>query len=108
MPRAAKPTRLPGGGGLSMASEPDFFVKQGDFQSLAAGRPTLYYRDPAKARADWEAGWRDVFLASFPAAVDAIDAALGLPPENGEDGEDAALGWTADAPAGADDEAGEH
>jgi hypothetical protein len=87
MPRAAKPTRLPGGG-LSMATEPDWFVKQGDFQALAAGRPMLFYRDPAKARADWEAGWRDVFLASFPAAVDAIDAALGFGPEAGEEGED--------------------
>src|SRR5437764_15300675 len=77
MPRAAKPTPVPGGGGLSMASEPGFFGKQGDFQSLAAGRPTLYYRDPAKARADWEAGWRDFFLASFPASVEAIDAAVG-------------------------------
>jgi len=94
MPRAAKPTRLPGGGGsLSMATEPDFFVKQGDFQSLAADRPMLYYRDPAQARADWEAGWRDFFLGSFPGSVEAIDAALG---------------WTADTPAGAADEAGEH
>jgi len=64
-----------------MATEPDWFVKQGDFQALAAGRPMLFYRDPAKARADWEAGWRDVFLASSPDSVDAVDAALGLPPE---------------------------
>ena len=69
--------RLPGGGGISMATEPDFFVKQGDFQSLATGRPMLYYRDATKARADWEAGWRDVFLASFPTSVEAIDAAVG-------------------------------
>lgn len=80
MPRAAKPTRLPGGG-LSIATEPDFFVKQGDFQALAAGRPMLFYRDQAKARADWEAGWRDVFLGSFPGSVDAVDVALGFDPE---------------------------
>src|SRR5688572_29255223 len=67
MPRAAKPTRLPGGG-LSMATEPDYFVKQGDFQFLAAGRPMLYYREPAKALADWERGWRDLFLGTFPAS----------------------------------------
>jgi len=42
MPRAAKPTRLPGGG-LTMATEPDWFVKQGDFQALAAGRPMLFF-----------------------------------------------------------------
>ena len=83
MPRAAKPTRLPGGG-LSMATEPDFFVKQGDFQSLAAERPMLFYRDPAKARADWENGWRDLFLVSFPGSIDAIDAALGLSPREDE------------------------
>jgi len=77
MPRAAKPTRLPGGGGISMTTEPDFFVKQGDFQALATGRPMLYYRDATKARADWEAGWRDFFLASFPGSVEAIDAAVG-------------------------------
>jgi hypothetical protein len=76
MPRAAKPTRLPGGG-LSMATEPDFFVKQGDFQFLAAGRPMMFYRETAKAKADWEAGWRDLFLGSFPGSVAAIDAALG-------------------------------
>jgi hypothetical protein len=80
MPRAAKPTRLPGGG-LSIATEPDFFVKQGDFQALAAGRPMLFYRDPAKALADWEAGWRDVFLGSFPGSVAAVDAALGFDPD---------------------------
>jgi len=85
MPRAAKPTRLPGGG-LSMATEPDWFVKQGDFQALAAGRPMLFYRSPAKALVDWEAGWRDVFLASFPGSVDAVDASLGLSLE--EDDED--------------------
>ena len=79
MPRAAKPTRLPGGG-LSMATEPDFFVKQGDFQFLAAGQPMRFYRDTAKARADWESGWRDLFLGSFPGSVDAVDAALGFTP----------------------------
>jgi hypothetical protein len=89
MPRAAKPTRLPGGG-LSMATEPDWFVKQGDFQALAAGRPMLYYRQPAKALADWEKGWRDVFLASFPGSVAAIDAALGFDPEAGYEDEDEA------------------
>ena len=92
MPRAAKPTRLPGGG-LSMTTEPDFFVKQGDFQSLAAGRPMMFYRDPAKALADWEGGWRDVFLGSFAGSVDAIDAALGFDPdaeyEDDEDDEEA-------------------
>ena len=87
MPRAAKPTRLPGGG-LSMATEPDFFVKQGDFQSLAAGRPMMFYRDMAKALADWEAGWRDLFLGSFPGSVDAVDAALGFSPDAEEDEED--------------------
>jgi hypothetical protein len=93
MPRAAKPTRLPGGG-LSMATEPDFFVKQGDFQFLASGQPMRFYRDPAKALADWENGWRDLFLGSFPGSVNAIDAALGFSPEaeddeeDGDDGED--------------------
>ena len=77
MPRAAKPTRLPGGGGISMTTEPDFFVKQGDFQALAAGRPMLYYREPSKALVDWERGWRDFFLGSFPDSVEAIDAAVG-------------------------------
>ncbi len=84
MPRAAKPTRLPGGG-LSMATEPDFFVKQGDFQFLAAGQPMRFYRDTAKALADWEAGWRDLFLGSFPGSVDAVDAALGYAPEEDDD-----------------------
>jgi hypothetical protein len=91
MPRAAKPTRLPGGG-LSMATEPDFFVKQGDFQFVAAGQPMRFYRDPAKALADWEAGWRDLFLGSFPGSVDAIDAALGFTPDAEDEetgGEDA-------------------
>jgi hypothetical protein len=89
MPRAAKPTRLPGGGGISMTTEPDFFVKQGDFQSLAAGRPMLYYREPAKALVDWERGWRDYFLGSFPDSVEAIDAAVGWTGESAEpaDGE---------------------
>ena len=84
MPRAAKPTRLPGGG-LSMATEPDFFVKQGDFQCLASGRPMMFYRDTAKALADWEAGWRDLFIGSFPGSVDAIDAALGYTPDDDEE-----------------------
>jgi hypothetical protein len=69
-----------------MATEPDFFVKQGDFQFLAAGRPMMFYRDPAKALADWEAGWRDLFSRSFPDSVAAIDAALGY--SAGEDDED--------------------
>ena len=75
-----------------MATEPDFFVKQGDFQFLAAGRPMMFYREMAKAKADWEAGWRDLFLGSFPGSVAAIDAALGFDAEEGdeadEDGED--------------------
>ncbi|HYH51271.1 MAG TPA: hypothetical protein VEG38_17120 [Acidimicrobiia bacterium] len=87
MPRAAKPTRLPGGG-LSMATEPDYFVKQGDFQALAAGRPAMFYRDLSKALADWEAGWRELFLSSFPGSVEAIDAALGFDPEADLDDED--------------------
>ena len=87
MPRAAKPTRLPGGG-LSMATEPDFFVKQGDFQFLAAGQPMRFYRGLDKARGDWENGWRDLFLGSFPGSVDAIDAALGFSPEAEGDEED--------------------
>jgi hypothetical protein len=87
MPRAAKPTRLPGGG-LSMATEPDFFVKQGDFQNLAGGRPMLFYRDPAKALDDWEEGWRDLFLGSFPNSVAAIDAALGFDPDAEYEDED--------------------
>jgi len=60
-----------------MATEPDFFVKQGDFQFLAAGQSMMFYRDPAKALADWGAGWRDLFLRQFPGSVAAIDAALG-------------------------------
>ena len=79
-----------------MATEPDWFVKQGDFQALAAGRPMLFYRDPAKARGDWEAGWRDVFLGSFPGSVDAIDAALGFAPE-AEDEEEAEEEGAADS-----------
>ncbi len=70
-----------------MATEPDFFVKQGDFQNLAAGRPTLFYRGLEKARSDWEAGWRDLFLGSFPGSVDAVDAALGFDPEAPGDSE---------------------
>jgi|SRR5581483_4119306 len=98
MPRAAKPTRLPGGG-LSIATEPDFFVKQGDFQNLAGGRPMLFYRDPAKALADWEAGWRDLFLGSFPASVAAVDAALGFDPEtDDEDEADEAVDQEAEGP----------
>ena len=88
MPRAAKPTRLPGGG-LSMTTEPDWFVKQGDFQALAAGRPMLFYRDLAKARADWEAGWREVFETSFPDSVAAVDAAVGTTPEEAGETEEA-------------------
>jgi hypothetical protein len=88
MPRAAKPTRLPGSGLPSPTSDLDWFVKQGDFQALAAGRPMLYYRGVTKALADWEAGWRDVFLASFPGAVAAIDAALGFEEEPEEEEED--------------------
>jgi hypothetical protein len=56
-------------------------VKLGDFQSLAAGRPMLFFRSVDKARADWEAGWRDVLVASFPDVVAAVDAAVGWPPE---------------------------
>jgi hypothetical protein len=91
MPRASKPTRLPGGG-LSMATEPDFFVKQGDFQFVAAGRPMLYYREREKALADWERGWRDLFLETFPGSVAAIDSALGFtPPEEGAEFDDGDL-----------------
>ena len=97
MPRAAKPTRLPGGG-LSMATEPDFFVKQGDFQFLAAGQPMRYYRDVDKARADWEAGWRDLFAGSFPGSVDAIDAALAFDPQAEGDDDVDADGEEADRP----------
>ena len=46
-----------------------------------------------KAWADWEAGWRDLFLASFPASVEAIDAAVGW------------TGDTTDATAGPGDDA---
>jgi NADPH-dependent glutamate synthase beta subunit-like oxidoreductase len=71
-----------------MATEPDFFVKQGDFQNLAGGRPMLYYREPAKALADWERGWRDLFIGAFPNAVDAIDAALGFDPAEEDTADD--------------------
>ena len=85
MPRAARPTRLPGSGGPSPATEPDWFVKQGDFQALAAGRPTLFFRDLAKARADWaDRGWRQVFEQSFPTLVPTIDAALDLTFDEGD------------------------
>jgi hypothetical protein len=60
-------------------------VKQGDFQFLAAGQPMRFYRDTAKALADWEAGWRDLFLGSFPGSVEAVDAALGYTPEEDDD-----------------------
>jgi hypothetical protein len=70
-----------------MATEPDFFVKQGDFQALAAGRPALFYRDMDKARADWAAGWRDLFLGQFPASVETIDAALNFDPDAEADGD---------------------
>jgi hypothetical protein len=80
MPRAAKPTRLPGSGGISPTSEADFFVKQGDFQFLATGRPMMFYRDVEKARADWLRGWRDFFEGSFPSLVPGVDAALGTTP----------------------------
>jgi hypothetical protein len=89
MPRAAKPTRLPGSGSVTPTSEADFFVKQGDFQALAAGRPMLYYRDLDRARADWLRGWGDFFEGSFPNLVEAIDEALGTAPvdETDEDGQ---------------------
>ena len=94
MPRAAKPTRLPGSGKISATSEADFFVKQGDFQAIAGGRPMLYFRDLDKARADWLRGWREFFEESFPAQVAAIDAALGTTPTetdgDGFDGDDVA------------------
>lgn len=86
MPRSAKPTRLPGSGKVSATSEADFFVKQGDFQAIAGGRPMMYYRDNDKARADWLRGWREYFEESFPAQVAAIDTALGTTPS--EDDED--------------------
>ena len=88
MPRAAKPTRLPGSGKVSATSEPDFFVKQGDFQAIAAGRPMMYFRDTDKARADWLKGWREFFEEQFPAQVAAIDAALGTTPSEETDDED--------------------
>ncbi len=68
-----------------MATEPDFFVKQGDFQFLASGQPMRFYRDKGKALADWEAGWRDLFVGSFPGSVGAIDAALGYTPDSDAD-----------------------
>ena len=87
MPRAARPTRLPGSGQPSPASEPDFFVKQGDFQALAAGRPLLFFRGTADARKAWEAGWREVMAGSFPDLVPAIDAAVGMPPAGADPGD---------------------
>jgi ribosome modulation factor len=90
MPRAAKPTRLPGSGKVSATSEPDFFVKQGDFQGIAAGRPMMFYRDKEKARADWLKGWREFFEEQFPAQVAAVDAALGTTPSETHDGDDVA------------------
>ncbi len=85
MPRSAKPTRLPGSGKVTATSEPDFFVKQGDFQAIAAGRPMMYFRDMDKARADWLDGWREFFEESFPGQVAAIDAALGTTPMESHD-----------------------
>jgi hypothetical protein len=93
MPRAAKPTRLPGSGLPSPTSDADWFVKQGDFQALAAGRPMLFYRDPAKARVDWiDRGWRDLFQESFPTLVASVDAALGTTPDGDGDDEVAEAG----------------
>jgi hypothetical protein len=77
-----------------MSTEPDYFVKQGDFQNLAAGRPTLFYRGLDQALDDWVSGWRDLFLGSFPGLVAAIDAAVDFDPdaeyvdEDDEDDED--------------------
>jgi hypothetical protein len=90
MPRAAKPTRLPGSGKVSATSDADFFVKQGDYQSLAGGRPMMFFRSPDQARADRLNGWREFFEETFPAQVAAIDAALGTTPSDtdDEDGED--------------------
>ena len=88
MPRAAKPTRLPGSGKISATSEADFFVKQGDFQAIAGGRPMMYYRDTDQARADWLRGWREFFSDSFPAQVAAVDTALGTTPSANEDYDD--------------------
>ena len=91
MPRAAKPTRLPGSGKVSPASEADFFVKQGDFQFLAAGRPMMFFRDLDKARAEWLGGWREFFEESFPTLVASIDTALGTtPPEDEDEGDEVA------------------
>jgi ribosome modulation factor len=95
MPRSAKPTRLPGSGKVSATSEADFFVKQGDFQAIAGGRPMMFYRDTDKARADWLRGWREYFEESFPAQVAAVDAALGTTPSeddevDSDDGNDVA------------------
>lgn len=86
MPRSAKPTRLPGSGKVSAASEADFFVKQGDFQAIAGGRPMMFYRDTDKARADWLRGWREYFEESFPAQVAAVDAALGTATSEDDEG----------------------
>jgi ribosome modulation factor len=90
MPRSAKPTRLPGSGRVTATSEPDFFVKQGDFQAIAAGRPMMYFRDNDKAREDWLRGWREFFEESFPAQVAAVDATLGTAPSENDDGDDVA------------------
>ncbi len=88
MPRSAKPTRLPGSGKVTPTSETDFFVKQGDFQSIAGGRPMMFYRDTDKARADWLRGWREYFEESFPAQVAAVDAALGTTPSEDDEDDD--------------------
>jgi len=88
MPRSAKPTRLPGSGKVSATSEADFFVKQGDFQAIAGGRPPMFYRDMDKARADWLRGWREFFEESFPTQVAAIDTALGTTPSDDDDYDD--------------------
>ena len=98
MPRAAKPTRLPGSGKVSPTSEADFFVKQGDFQFLAAGRPMMFYRDTGQARADWLSGWREFFEESFPTLVAGVDAALGTTDTEGDQTE-------GDDGTGADEEA---
>ena len=87
MPRSAKPTRLPGSGKVSATSEADFFVKQGDFQAIAGGRPMMFYRDIDKARADWLRGWREYFEESFPAQVASVDAALGTTPSDDDEGD---------------------
>ena len=85
MPRSAKPTRLPGSGKVSATSEADFFVKQGDFQAIAGGRPMMYFRDKDKARADWLRGWREYFEETFPAQVAAVDTAFGTTPSEDDD-----------------------